>query len=374
MVTKREAAIIEQEMREAEDEAIYGAESLNPALESLYSELGISEGEAAVHIAKLDADGRGEAQIGKFEPDEYDLHAIAKKFGSGSYRIRVYVRIPTGQRVLKINRKMSWLLSDDEEAQRKARAMTYQGVGVLPQPSSPGLTADDVARIVAQSVPRVEPVNPMTMMREVAELMRVMVPPVTSAASSTDPFAMMKNMIEITKLMKGDNDSMPVMGESAGTNDVLLGLINKFGPMFAGMMTQNAAQQMPTQAPQQLAAPMQNPLPQQQIDQPQEQTDVNLKLKMGLMFLVNGCEKGGSPESYAEMIIDNVPAEEMRMLLDAPNVLDVLGQTEPKVLLHREWFGALMAEVKAIMEPEPEPVMSSNAPVQNPVDSPDKTA
>src|SRR6266481_1741400 len=82
------------------DDESFNGESLNPALETLYAELGISgEGEAVVFVSQLDADKKGaEAQVWRGSPDDYDLEAIARTFGSGNYRVKVYVRGPTGHR------------------------------------------------------------------------------------------------------------------------------------------------------------------------------------------------------------------------------------------------------------------------------------
>lgn len=336
----------------------FNAESLNPALESLYAEMGMSDGgEATVHVTKLNADDKGtEAHVWKGAPDDYDLERVAKQFGSGDYRVKLYVRIATGQKVLKGNKVFSWLLSPEEENKRKN-----------PQGVAPTINPMDLSRMVAeavraaipqQTVPQADPITQMRQFAEIMAMMRVDTP----APPQTDPMLIMRNMLEMQAMMRDslpERDEAPASG-NATTNDLLLGLINKFGPMFAQTMMQQGAGAapalggMPQPAPEQLPVPSQAPVvaPQPEPAAPtQTEDDVNFRLKMGLNFLIMQCDSGGLPETYAEVVLDSVPAPDLQTIIDAPNAIDVLAQFDKRIAepKYREWFGLLIAECRAIL-------------------------
>lgn len=344
---------------------VFSAETLNPALESLYAELGMGDGgEATVHVSKLDADGRGvEAQIWKGDPDNYDLEQLAKKFGSGQYRVKVYVRIPTGQKVCKGNKVFAWMLSPEDEAKRM-------------QVQNPQATAvkqfdpADIARVVVDSIkmalPQQNPVNSLGMLKEIAEVMRTLQPTTQQVAQTpqVDPISMMKNLAEMMVTLRGEVEPVAA-GGNAGGMDVLLSLVNKFGPMFQQVMSQQQGAQMGAQAgiaaatPQLQHMPTQTQPPHQAPQQApqQEQSgedEVSMKLRMGLMFLVQQCKAGGLPETYAEVVLDSVPAESLAQLMSVADPVAQLAAFAPEVADHREWFEKLIGECREMLTDEPD--------------------
>ena len=207
-----------------------------------------------------------------------------------------------------------------------------------------------------QAAPAVT-VNPMQNMREMIELFKVMQP--QNVAPPVDQMSVLRNVIELQQLMKPDTDEAPVRG-GAGTNDLILAMINKFGPLFAGALGQNMGQpvpvEMPGSYPDPLAIEHQPPAtPESKTESDDMNAIAAMKLKMGLGWLVDQCKAGGFPETYAEVIIDSVPADTLKELLAAPSPLAVLAAVNPAVNDNAEWFTSLLAECKNILNAPPEP-------------------
>lgn len=355
------------------DDESFSSESLNPALETLYAEMGILDGgEANVYVTMLDADGKGdEANIWRGTPDDYDLERLAKQFGSGKYRVKIYVRNPTGQRVLKANKVFTWKLTPEEEERRKHPQAAPQ----------PAFNPNELSRMIAESIKAALPppvpvapipvVDPLTQFKQFAEIMQMMQPPRQEVAPAQNTLSSLRDMAELMDMLRGGNDSAPAVGSATG-NDLMLKLIDKFGPLFMNVLAAQQGQAAPTDQPQ-IAAPMQPATPYPTIPQPaqestavpaqpqatqEEVNDVNIRLKMGMNFLTQMCDSGGDPALYAEVVLDNVPEETVKALLASPLPLDMLGNIDARIKNepYATWFTGLLAACKeALTDEETEP-------------------
>ena len=81
---------------------------------------------------------------------------------------------------------------------------------------------------------------------------------------------------------------------------------------------------------------------------------MSFKLKMGLSFLVQQCKLGGEAGTYAEVVLDSVPADTMSELLKLPDPIAYLANFTPEVASHRAWFEALMQECREMLSDETE--------------------
>lgn len=324
------------------------AETLNPALESLYAELGIgaAQQEATVHISLLDSDGKGtEANVWRGDPDDYDLESLAKRFGSGQYRVKLYVKIETGQKVLKANKIFAWKLSRDEEAALLAPlTVPIQQMQMQPQQDIAAI----VSAVMAQMRP-VETVNPMVQLKELAEVMQAMQP--KHAPAAVDQMGMMRNTIELismAKEMAGGGG-----GGETNSNDLLMAAMKNFAPVFTQVIGQKVAQdaQQAQQAQQlpQAVPPAQLPGAVPVAPITEEQKEMNLKLVSGLSFLCMMAKNGAAHETYAEMVLDNVPPDTLESLMANPDPVAFLGNFHADVLNHRAWFEAVIAECRTIL-------------------------
>ncbi len=87
------------------------------------------------------------------------------------------------------------------------------------------------------------------------------------------------------------------------------------------------------------------------------------QMRMGLTFLCTYAEANADPFTYAGVVLDSIPPEGVKQLLQNPQWLDYLASFTPDVKKHEKWFMALRDEVIAEMaeranpstESEPDP-------------------
>lgn len=75
-------------------------------------------------------------------------------------------------------------------------------------------------------------------------------------------------------------------------------------------------------------------------------------LKMGIRSLVAQAKRNADPALYADLVIDQVPPEDLANLLAQPDFIAVLAQFVPDVVNHRDWFTRLKAEIVEATKPE----------------------
>lgn len=157
--------------------------------------------------------------------------------------------------------------------------------------------------------------------------------------------------LEIANSMR---DSAPSADNSLGgmLRDVLR------SPILATAV-QAAAQPTPPTRPAQPALPN----PAQPVShakpaaepQPQPQPESAQVLSYYLGILVGKAQGGADPSLYAELVLDNVPDNQLiPMLQRGDQLIEDFIKLHPPVAQHRDWFVKLIAEVNDLLEPEPE--------------------
>jgi hypothetical protein len=337
----------------------YSFETISPGLSQLYAEMGVSGDGSLVFVSLLNSDGQGkEAQIWRGPPDDYDLESLVRKFGSNDYRVKLYVTNETGQRVMKGQRIYTWKLSPEDEQKRTAPVTIAQ----------PQINASDIARAVAEAVraalPATAPIDPMAQMRQMAEIMHLMNPHGSAPVHQQDQLGSLRTAIELMQMIKGDSEPIE-RGVNATGTDLLMKVVDKFGPLLGSALTQPGGVQsmmgLPTQpmpaigmTPAQSAPGAQPAPPATMTPEDEEMNMQQMKLKMGLNFLVGQCEAGGAPETYAEVVLDSVPEEAVaQFVADVPKALEYLGSLDKRVTAHTEWFTRLFDTIKEMTAPEP---------------------
>lgn len=149
-----------------------------------------------------------------------------------------------------------------------------------------------------------------------------------------DMFTQLKSMLEMQQLLTPKD-----IGPGAGTNDVLLGLMNNVLPHLAklGEKEQDLEQQ---KSQRQLMARRKR---QRQINQPGDNP-----MKMHLIFLTQMAKQNADTMTYANMILDNTPVEkipELVKFISGENALGEMGKTHKKALEYPEWFSKLAQDV-----------------------------
>lgn len=78
------------------------------------------------------------------------------------------------------------------------------------------------------------------------------------------------------------------------------------------------------------------------------------QLKMFLPMLIAQAAADNDPTTYAEMLLDNMPAAQIRPMIERADWFDELMKLDPRVAPHREWFNELRELVVEGLTPEPE--------------------
>lgn len=333
---------------------VLSAEQLNPALALLWSELGYAgDAEAIVYISMIDSDG-GESRLWKGSPDDYDLEALSKKFGSGSYRVKIYVKSPTGHNVVRGNQVIRIKLLPDDDARLKAARETPHH---LLQPQQPALTAESIAAIVRASMPAPVPAPTIdfpAMLKTVAEMARAFMPVQQAQPQQLgiSPLDMLKTVVSVVKEIRpardvNDDDDGPRRGATG--NDIWIKMIDKFAPLFEstlrGALPNNGTAPQTAQID---GAPLNNnPLPLAHEETMQQQNDpATAQLKMGLAFLIAQASAGHDPIAYADVVMDNTPEDSLEGLISLPDPVAYCITIDPRIADHREWFTVLFKEIK----------------------------
>lgn len=365
---KKGAALPEtrQEIPQEEIAEFLSAEDVNPALQLIYSEMGITgDGQHAnVYVYKEMPDGN-DAQIWKGAPDDYKLEPLTKKFGSGNYRVKIYVKGEYGNMVVKANQIIRVLLDPAEDARIEA-ARNPAPVNALAQ-HQPQYSPADIAAAVAQALPKQTGPSITDIMAMVTGLLTAMKPELVTAPVNVpqfNPMDMFKMGVELAKNATGGGD--PV--------DPMTKLIETFGPPLAAHYAQS---QQPVAQPAQIVLPapqpeMENPEMLPAARQRAAEIAAAAQLKAGLAFLVNQATGKRDPALYAEMVADQVPDEVIQQFLDDENWLAYLCQFDPRIAQHTEWFGQLRKALGDLYAPEPEvPDANEKSPA---LDTPEKPA
>lgn len=318
-------------------EEFYNAESLNPALESIKADLQITgDADVTVHVSKLNADENGnEMNVWKGDPDAYDLEQLAKKFGSGQYRIMVYMKIPTGQKVRKLNKIMGWILSPEDEAKRKQSQnspviQTTDNTGGLVQVLQEMMRDQRATseRMLAAISARPDP---MQSMKEIAEVFKVLTPqpqPQREGSNLNEVLNAAKLIIEIGK------GAAPSVPDGAGLEGVALSK----GLDIVGKMFERATSQPPAPVARHAALPNPDSHEDTSIELTPDQVEQMNMLKLYLGLANSAAKRGVKPDDFANEHYENVPDETLAQLATDPDWFNTLVNVVPNCVNFRGWY------------------------------------
>src|SRR5262249_52412697 len=147
--------------------------------------------------------------------------------GSGEYRVKLYVKIPTGQKVVKLNKVIRMRLSPEDEMRLK-QMRENPAVAHLPN-NHPVLSQAEIAAMISQGIaaamPKPEPkVNMLEMMASFAGIIKTIMPQTTPApvqAQQFNPMELIKGVVSVVKDINSrgrgsdeDDDDAPRRGST----------------------------------------------------------------------------------------------------------------------------------------------------------------
>lgn len=308
------------------------------ALLNTLAQIGVEQSEAKVNIYQINAQKKDvflySCSVGEF--GSAGLEEIQSRYGAGEYRIRVYNngRVLTHRRVeVGAPRELKAPMADPAKASADLAGMFAQQTSIMMEGFK---QIAEALKSVQTSMPqqsRGELLQDMIAMKQLIGL--------GEARQETPPMQMMLDMLrqgmELGRMGGGEPSSLDILSKAVDT----------FAPVVSAVVA--AKQAAPVAAP---VAAHQATLPQPV----QEQPAMTLQLKMALGFLVRQARANADPYTYACMVVDQVPAEELNAMLSQVDWKTQLAQFEPGVQAPElsAWFDQLRVEVMGILTAESE--------------------
>jgi hypothetical protein len=339
-------------------------------LQRAAQELGASgdAGRVEVWRVKRSLAGSQEAFLGAMELEECSVPEVQRRFGGGEFRIRI--RRQNG----KLYKQETKIIEGEPITPRAPAPPT---VIAAPQDHTEGAVMRALGEIMRQNQeflitlkqslqPAAPPKTTIEMAQELLALKSLFIDP---NAPRADPFAMLTQTIGLIKetgILEGGGG-----GGQTTEMDLFKTLIEKFGPAFmegvkrdAPALPQSFNPALPPSGMAPQAQP--NPIPNRSANpNPPQPEDAEMnRIKMALNFLAIKAGEGADPDLYAEMVLDNAPEDDIKMLFSNPQWFDQLAAVAPAIRNHVEWFTKLRASIEQQLTEEQAPV--------NP--SPDETA
>lgn len=170
--------------------------------------------------------------------------------------------------------------------------------------------------------------------------------------SERDPIKDVQRLLELRDQVQGppaivatDDEDPEAGGRKGATNaDVFLKLADTFGPAIVNVLKPGSAPAVPPAvAPG--AAASSEPTGAAAGDAPSAEQ----RLRSALNLLLVGAARGGYPQAYAEVALDELGDDLARLVLARPNALDQLAAMAPQVTQHREWFGHVLDHARQLI-------------------------
>jgi len=348
-------------------------------LDSVLASLGDSDEKARVMLYRVGKSGEKDKYLRKFTPQEwldYGQDGVLYDYGGGSYRVRVYdarskLRANTGLE-LEEPRTMSRAPVPPYPA-RLSESLPHAApssvggadilaaVGAMAQAMQTAMTAafDKLAGAIQQQPKRED------MLREMLQLKQLFTPDAKPAPTPiiTQPDSLETFMKAVTFVKE---NLSPNSGET-GPADVFLEMAKHIVPVIAeqarigAQITAAQAAPLVARVVPGRAVHAGPPLPETAVPAATEipqsentESDMNFQLKMAVGFLVQQAKNESDPETYADMVLDNVAPEliEEWRAKPADELLTWLASINPEVSNHAQWFREVHASIVAALVEE----------------------
>lgn len=314
------------------------------ALANTLAQIGEDESNAKVFVYKIDKATKLEAFAFETSPAEFatgGLTEIGKRYGGGEYRIRVYAdgRILTHKRIAIMEQKempqsapvniaadLQGLFAQQQSAMLEGFKMLAESLKPAPQPPAPTM---------------------LEQMETFARLQSLM------GGNQRQPGPDFGQLLDILK------QGME-MGRGAGEQsmlDVLMRGIETFGPAITEAVKTGAVNQ-PAPMMHAPAPAIAAPVPAIQTAAPTNEDEMgilrNAMLKQAINFLVKQAEAGNDPDTYANMVLDQMDENALKDFVNRPDWLEFLAQFNPavKVPENQAWFADLRILLIAYLTPD----------------------
>ena len=341
----------------ADDVEDYGdlidADTLRPVILQTRARMGIPDAaQSQIYVYRINADGEGhDARVWEgTDPDSFNLKSIALKFGSGGYRIAVYMPDDAGISAIRINNIQHILLTAEEQA--KVNAAHEAAKNPAPAAHGGGDFQGAVQTMMAgfqSTVAQIldahkaaPPPDPFAMVERLAGVMKAMAP--APVAQTADPMSNIKSTLELIALLKGaaGGDGM------SASEQLLMKAADSFLPAVAAGLSGKQSNAPAAGAAGAAALPA--PVMTEQIDEEENDMKVMAQLKfqafkMQLKAANKAAARGVKAADYADTIYDAFEDDDIRGLATEAAWFDLMCNAVPECAPHKVWYEAVRATV-----------------------------
>lgn len=333
--------------------------------ENLLVELGgVSDEDAKVTVYRVNAkDGRrNDSWVMECHPSEFSIARLAQEFGGGQYRIAgIKFDASRNQKVRFCNRIVTiegvrettpYISAARAVAQQPTASIDGNVLSAIQQ-GFERLAQSQLQMMQAMQQPKIDPaqmrrelLQDMAMMREIM---------VGNNGNNTGAVEMLLKGIELAR------DLSPAAGE-AGTADILLEALKTFGKPIAQTVLAQAAQSQqiaPLISNNPVSSENQQILPQVEMNRTEAPViDTTIKeaemLKYYISQLLVLAKDTRDPSLYAELIVDQLPDEQLNAIVSRADFIPWLISVNPEISGYVPWFEELRASIMEILTQAPE--------------------
>jgi hypothetical protein len=328
-------------------------EELNPALEVIYAEMG-QEGreKIKVYIYKFIEESGKDARVWEGTPGDYDLMSVARRFGSGDYRVKLYVPHSSGRIVIRGNQVFPILLDAMEDAKiLAARTNTPVPAQVAPMQQQQ-LTPEAIAVAVAQAIKAAMPVqvDAFAQMDKMASIFSKMMPQQPVAPASGGFKETLDAARALMEISKGFVPPVDAEGRTDVKGAALVRGIDLLSKMFEKGIEQARTNPSPAIAktPDAVASLPNVSQPETTPELTAEEQEELEMLRLQIKLVNRQAKNSADVAKLAEDYYEDLPDAVFDLIVLEPNWFAVLCANVPECAEHKEWYekmrGAIIAK------------------------------
>lgn len=300
----------------------------------------MARNDAFISVHRIDPNTKERIYCCQYAPAEFTLERLRLDKGGGYYWVKLLAPNPNNRG----RPSVFWSAYPKLEGPPRTDNQPSSGAVVTVHPQT---THDNVAllsaikelgTLIGQALHQPQPAAPTRKeMLEEMRLMRDMFQPTQPETPQAGGIGLLREMLTLAReLQPSDPDASPAA--------ILMNAADKLLPML-GTVLAAQAQPVVTQ-PAQPAQPVQvHPL----IQAAPPESDMNMRLKLGIGYLVSQAINDAPPDTSAYMILDNVPDDDIQSFVSRPDWLEFLASFDPRVTQYAPWFGKLREEIVTIL-------------------------
>lgn len=332
------------------------------------AQAGLDSVDAKFYVYRIVDEGtKPDAFLFKCKPEDFDPELIGRRYGTGTYRIKIYVKdedhpngVIRGGGIFPIE-----MPSGYKPEPLAAPPSASASLGALGEPSTfermflqmmaeGQKRTEDLLGAIAKARD-VAPPDPLAMMRQVGEVMKSLIPPpapVAAGAGGGDFMTIVnaaKTLLDISKGMApsaaAPDDPEAPIGERL-FNRAASQVVDLIAAGAAGKLGNGAAPAAlaAPETPAASAAPVASAAGGATIT---EENENMIVFKHSIRQAARAAAAGENPEEYAEDIFGFLSDENI-VGFDTPNWFAILAHHVPEVAPHQAWFARVHAKIIAL--------------------------